>query len=202
MASLSALVFVPFPVSERTVQIDISLSTNFCAFSRARESLARTLWRKLQPYCCCQGFGQTEPTISVATPPSPSAPSAVGLAPSPRQQANSCKGKKRLRFRSNGYSIFPSAKDRVPRQRGCAKDRSVRPGTFVRCVVLFLSFFRYRALYLQKQEREGLATDSLVKITTVLLLGGLGKLSLRSALQRLLRLRLHRHSGLRPLQGS
>ena len=45
------------------------------------------------------------------------------------------------------------------------------PGIFVRCVVLFLSFFfRYLALSFQKKEREGLARDSLVKITTVLLL--------------------------------
>ena len=80
----------------------------------------------------------------------------------------------RLRFRSIGYSIFPSAKDSVPRQRGCAKDRSVRPGIFVRCVVLFLSFFfffRYRALSFQKEKREGLARNFLVKNTTVLLPG-------------------------------
>ena len=37
-------------------------------------------------------------------------------------------------------------------------------GIFVRCVVLFLSFFRYPALSFQKEEREGLARDSLVKL--------------------------------------
>ena len=41
------------------------------------------------------------------------------------------------------------------------------PGIFVRCVVLFFSFFffffvRYRALSFQKEERQGLARDSLV----------------------------------------
>ena len=39
------------------------------------------------------------------------------------------------------------------------------PGIFVRCLVLFFSFFffvRYRALSFQKEERQGLARDSLV----------------------------------------
>ena len=76
------LEFFQFP--ERNVRIDISLSTDFRAFSRARKCLARTLWWKLQPYCC-QGFGWAEPAISVATPPLHSTPSAVGLAPSARQ---------------------------------------------------------------------------------------------------------------------
>ena len=42
------------------------------------------------------------------------------------------------------------------------------PGIFVRCVVLFfffLFFVRYRALSFQKEKREGLARDSLEKVT-------------------------------------
>ena len=47
------------------------------------------------------------------------------------------------------------------------------PGIFVQCAVLFLSFFffRYHALSFQKEKREGLASDFLVKITAVLLPG-------------------------------
>ena len=105
------------------------------------------------------------------------------------------------------YSIFPSAKDSVPRQIGCAKGRNVRLGIFVRCVVLFLSFFfRYRALSFQKEKREGLTRDSLEKITTVVrstsgVWGGGGGQSPRSELQRLLRVGW-RSGSLRPLQES
>ena len=62
-----------------------------------------------------------------------------------------CKRKEdKVRFRFVGYSIFASAKDSVPRQRGCAKDRSVRPGIFVRSVVFFFDTVRC----LLKKERE------------------------------------------------
>ena len=85
------------------------------------------------------------------------------------KQASNLQNKRRQSFvlDPSEISIFPSAKDSVPRQRGCAKDRSVRPGIFVRCVV----FFRYRVLSFQKEKREGLARNSLVNITTVLLPG-------------------------------
>ena len=107
--------------------------------------------------------------------------------------------KKRRQVTSVGYSIFPSAKDGV--QRMC-KDRSVQPGIFVRCIVLFLSFFfdTVCCLFKGKERRfgEGLLGENYNRIAA----GGLGGLSLRSALQRLLRLRLRRRLGLRPLQDS
>ena len=122
-----------------------------------------------------------------------------------KQSSNLQKKRKGFVFRSVGYSVFPSAKDSGPRQRGCSKDRSMRPGIFVRCVVLFLSFpfffFSIPCVVFSKgRDRrfgEGLLGENYNRIAA-----GLGGLSPRSALLRLLCPRLCRRSGLRPLQGS
>ena len=77
-------------------------------------------------------------------------------------------------------------------------------GLFVRCVLLFLSFFFFSipcVVFSKGKERrfgEGLLGENYNRIAA----GGLGGLSPRSALQHLLRLRLRRQSGLRRLQGS
>ena len=78
-------IFFQFP--KRNERLSTSLSTDFRAFSRSRESSARTPWWKLPPYCS-QAIGWALPANNVATPPPPSAPSAVGRAPFARQQVH------------------------------------------------------------------------------------------------------------------
>ena len=93
---------------------------------------------------CIRGFGPAKHAISVATPSPRSAPSAVGLVPSERQQASkaTCKREKNmLRFRFWQTFSFLSLKKRQPWERGHTRRGIVRRGIFVPRVVFFLSSF-------------------------------------------------------------
>ena len=73
----------------RSLASFLFFDTMSCLFKSKREKVWRgILWWTLRPHCC-RGFGPVKPAISVPTPPKPLdlAPSAVGLAPSARQQA-------------------------------------------------------------------------------------------------------------------
>ena len=166
---------MPFQFPERNEQLSISLRADCHAFSRARESLVRAPWWKFQPYCC-QGFGRSKPVVQRLLRYLFHRWSGLCPLQGAKLASNLQKERIRLRFRSDGYSIIFFWKRWSPEQKERTKDRSVWPGNFVRCVVLFsfLLFFRPRdcALFSKTKRKKFWRETPLVKTITVLLPGG------------------------------
>ena len=153
--------------------MEISLSTNFRAFSRERESLARTLWLNLQQPLPGVFAGRArEQRCNVSTAFGSVSCAACVLCKAVSKQVT-C-NKKGSVFDPSDIQYFLLQKTVLEAERMCTRrrKRTIERKTWhlrtVRSLVSTL-FFRYLAWSFQKEEKEGLAKDSLVKITTVLL---------------------------------